>query len=208
MSSKIDPDGLHVDWCDYKAAKYACTHWHYSKSIPAAKLVKVGVWERGEFIGCVIFSRGATKSIGSPYGLDQTEICELTRIAMREHSAPVSQIVSMALRLLREQSPGVRLVVSYAAAEEGHHGGIYQAGNWVYVGPKETHTFIIHGKPMHAKTIHSRWGKGSQRIPWLRENVDPKADKVTGLVRHKYLMPLDKKMRRQIRGLAQPYPKP
>lgn len=38
---------LKIDYCDIKAARYACEHFHYSKSVPAGKTVKIGVWEDG-----------------------------------------------------------------------------------------------------------------------------------------------------------------
>ncbi|MEM7738704.1 MAG: protein Mom, partial [Deinococcota bacterium] len=92
---------LKLAWCSYEAAKYACENWHYSQSVPAGKLVKVGVWEDGKFIGCIIFSRGANNNIGKPYQLKQTEICELTRVALTQHKTPVSKMLAIALRMLR-----------------------------------------------------------------------------------------------------------
>ena len=53
--SKVD---LRVDWCSYEAAKYAVEHWHYSRSMPVGKLLTVGVWENGEFVGAVIYAWG------------------------------------------------------------------------------------------------------------------------------------------------------
>ena len=85
---------LKVDWATHEATKYACTHFHYSKSVPVGKLIKIGAWEDGQFIGVVIFSRGANKSIGSPYGLEQTECCELTRVALTNHKTFVSEILA------------------------------------------------------------------------------------------------------------------
>lgn len=140
---------LKVDWASHKAASFACRNWHYSKSIPAGKLVKVGAWENGKFIGVVIFSRGATVNIGKPYKMDQTEICELTRVALTTHVTPVTRIVAIAIRMLRKQSPGMKLIISYADVDQGHEGKIYQAGNWIYEGLKNVGTrgaFIIHGK--------------------------------------------------------------
>lgn len=198
---------LRLDWIGYDAVAYACRHWHYSRSVPAGRLTAIGVWEGGAYKGAVVFSRGATPKIGSPYGLAQTEVCELTRVALREHDAPVTRILAIALRMLRRHAPGLRLVVSYAAAEQGHHGGIYQGGGWIYEGPMESHGFRLKGEFVHAKTIHSRYGTGSQRLEWLREHLDPSAEKIDGLVRHKYLMPLDEEMRRRVVPLVQPYPK-
>lgn len=196
---------LHLAWATYEAALYACQAWHYSRSVPAGRLVKVGVWEDDSFRGVVIFSRGSTPRIGTPYGLTQTQVCELTRVALREHAAPVSRIIAIALRMLRAHSPGLRLVVSYAAGEQGHYGGIYQAGGWLYEGAVDSHAIRLHGKLMHARTISSRYGRADSA--WLKANVDPSAETVRGLVRHKYLKALDEDTRRKIAHLAKPYPK-
>lgn len=125
---------LKCAFASHEAAKYACEHWHYSKCMPVGKLFRVGAWEDGKYIGCVIFSRGANNHIGMQYGLDQTECVELTRIALREHKHFVSEIMMSALRRLKETNPGLRLVVSYADPIQGHVGAIYQATNWVYTG--------------------------------------------------------------------------
>ena len=205
MHEKVE---LLVAWADYQSAAYACRNWHYSRSVPAGKLVKIGAWEDGNFVGVVIFSRGANSALGNPYGLGQTECCELTRIALRKHKSFVSEILSKAIRLLRESSPGLRLIVSYADKDQNHHGGIYQATNWIYTGIAECgRYFIVHGKKTHPKSIHSKYGTGAQKIEWLRENVDPNADTISTGGKHRYLMPLDKRMRKKIQTLAQPYPK-
>lgn len=60
---------------------------------------------------------------------------------------------------------------------------------------------------MHGRSVYSRWGKGAQRIECLRANVDPKAEKVYTLGKHKYLMGLDEDMRRRLEALRKPYPK-
>lgn len=204
MSSILD---LRIDWATAEAARYACLNWHYSKSVPKAKVVRCGVWESGKYIGVVMFGSGATPEIGSPYGLKQTEICELTRVALTSHKTPVSRIMSIALRFLKQQSPGLRLVVSFADAGQGHHGGIYQATNWIYAGGTETHAYKVHGENIHPKTLYMRYGKGGQSIPWLRANVDPKAERIVAGFKHRYLMPLDAEMRAKIEPLRKPYPK-
>ncbi len=195
--SKVD---LRVDWCSHEAAKYAVEHWHYSKVMPTAKPVKMGAWENGNFIGAVVFSVGANKNIGSPYGLKQTEVAELVRVSLTNHISAVSQIVSLAIKALRQQSPGLRLLVSYADPAQDHHGGIYQAMNWVYEGrTKPISVLNINGKLTHKKTASSRYGTNSA------EKLG--ATWVTTVGKHKYLYPLDRAMRRQIEPLAKPYPK-
>lgn len=198
---------LKVDWASHKAASFACRNWHYSKSIPAGKLVKVGAWENGKFIGVVIFSRGATVNIGKPYKMDQTEICELTRVALTNHVTPVTRIVAIAIRMLRKQSPGMKLIISYADVDQGHEGKIYQAGNWIYEGLKNVGTrgaFIIHGKKIHPKTLHSKYGKGAQTLVFVRKNLDPNATEFKTAGKHKYLYPLDNETRIMIERLVKP----
>jgi hypothetical protein len=199
---------LKVAWATYEATKFACENFHYSKSLPAGKLVKIGAWEDDKFIGVVIFSRGANSKIGSPYGLTQKECCELTRVALTNHKSFVSEILAKAIKFLKEQSPNVQLIVSYADVEQNHYGGIYQATNWIYEGKTEGERyFIIHGKKTHGKSIHSRYGKGSQRLDWIRKNIDSHAENYTTQGKHKYLMPLNKKMRKKLLALHKPYPK-
>lgn len=198
---------LKIDWASAESAAYACKNWHYSKCVPVFKCVRVGVWEDNKFIGVVLFGQGATPEIGSPYGLRQTEICELTRVALTTHKTPVSRILSIALRFLRNSNPGIRLVVSFADQGQGHHGGIYQATNWVYAGGTETHAYVVNGTQYHPKSLHSKFGKGGQSIPWLRKNVDKKADRIVSGFKHRYLFPLDDDMRSKILHLSKPYPK-
>lgn len=197
---------LRLDWATHAAAKYACENWHYSKSIPSAS-IKIGVWESEKFIGVVIFGRGAASEIGSPYNLPQTEICELVRVALKSHKSSISRILSISLKMLKKKCPGVRMVVSFADTEAGHHGGIYQANGWIFTGSKSYHQYRVNGKLVHPKTLHSTYGKGGQSVGWLRSNIDPRAERVNGLLKHKYLMPLDAEMRTQIEPLSKPYPK-
>lgn len=109
--------------------------------------------------------------------------------------------------MLAFQSPELKLIVSYADSGQGHNGGIYQASNWVYTESKQHHVFIIKGKPIHPRTIGAIYGHGSQRIDWLRRNLDPEAQRIMTAEKHRYLYPLNRKMRRQIEPLAKPYPK-
>ena len=196
---------LKLDWATAESAKYACTHWHYSKSVPVGKSVKVGAWEDGRFIGVVMFAWGANHNIGSPYGLQMTEVCELVRVALRDHQHTVSRIMAIALQFLHKQSPGLRLVVSYADTGQGHHGGIYQAGNWIYTGTggADAH-LMLNGVKTHPRSVWSRFGTRSlEKIRALGHIIN----ECPAEAKHKYLMPLDKAMASQVAGLAKPYPK-
>ena len=196
---------LKIDWATHEAAKYACINWHYSKCLPVGKLVKVGAWESGKFIGVVLFGRGATPNLGSPYNLGQDECVELVRIALTKHENAVSRIAALAIKFLQKANPKLRLIVSFADQSQGHHGGIYQAGNWIYNGQGSSSRFwIVHGKITHPRTVIERGGSNS--LSGAR-NMDPSASAIIVPGKHRYLMPLDSETRERIMPLAKPYPK-
>lgn len=187
---------LKIDWATYEGAKHACLNWHYSKTVPAGKLVKVGAWENNKFIGCVIFSRGANMNMSKSYNLEQDECAELTRIALTKHLTPVSKICAFAIRFLKAQSPGLRLIISYADPEQGHHGGVYQAMNWIYKGESNQAIKVFYkGRWAHKKTVDD---SGVDQSKLIKKKVPGK---------HTYLMPLDDEMRSKIAHLSKPYPK-
>lgn len=201
---------LKLDWCSHEAAKYACEHWHYSKCVPAGKMVKIGVWESNIFIGCVLFSWGANRNIGSPYGLQMTQVCELVRIALNKHQNSVSRIIAIAIKLLNKQSPKLMLIVSYADQNQNHHGGIYQASNWIYCGEtgKTTNSDagnrrvkMPNGDLLHMRSYSSKYGNTPLSSLGAIYIALDKA-------KHKYLYPLTQEMRDKIEPLRKPYPKP
>lgn len=195
---------LRLDWCSHAAAKWAVENWHYSRSMPAGKMVRIGVWEGGTFIGVAIFSQGGNMSLGTPYGLTSLEVCELVRVALTSHKAPVSRIVAIALRMLKKHCPGTKLVVSFADPTEGHIGGIYQAGGWLYSGRSaDSYEFRLHGKRIQKRAYTGdQFGK-----PGSKASLPPGAVKVATVGKHRYLMPLDAETKARLVSRAMPYPK-
>lgn len=195
---------LRLDWCSYEAAKYAVENWHYSERMPLPPVVMIGVWEDGRYIGCVLFARGANKNLGNPYGLRDVEIAELVRVALKGHATPVSRVVAIALKFLRRHCPGLRMLVSFADPAQGHHGGIYQAGNWIYAGASKAEFQYLHeGRWKHRREVVTKkaFGKRKAEIDWrsLPNRLAPG--------KHRYLMPFDDEMRAKLIPLARPYPK-
>lgn len=187
---------LKIDWATHAAAKHAVENWHYSKCLPVGKIVRVGVWESGAFIGTVLFGRGANCNMAKQYKLQQDEACELVRIALTKHENTVSRIAALSIRFLKKQSPGLKIIISYADPEQGHIGSIYQAGNWIYRGVSASATKVWYkGKWSHKKTVDDA------RV----DQSNMKKKRVAG--KHTYLMPLDKEMRKQILPLSKSYPK-
>ena len=199
---------LKLDWCTHEAAKYAVERWHYSKSLPLGGLVKVGVWEDSRFIGCVIFAQGNNQYQGAAYGLTMFEVVELCRVALDKHASHVTRIVALSLRFLKKRCAKTRLVVSYADPEQGHYGGIYQGGNWAFIGTGGSTEAFYDAK---GNRIHTRTAATNGHKKQFGRNVASRKGLITRraklLPKLKYLMPLDEAMRRQILPLSKPYPK-
>jgi hypothetical protein len=108
------------------------------------------------------------------------------------------------IKMLKKHNPGLRLIVSYADSKENHHGGIYQAGGWIYEGvttPCEQFEFVATGKRVHTKTIRTG------RRGYATELKNKGVIRSVKLIKHKYLMPLDNEMRKRILPLSKPDPK-
>lgn len=175
--------------------------WHYSRTMPPIKTVRLGVWWDGQFKGAVIFSRPC-RNQHLMFGLQPAEVCELARVALDRHEGfHVTAVVSRALKKLKERCPALRLVVSFADPDQGHVGRIYQAGNWIYSGQSAGARVLVH----QGKRLHRRHYTGTTFD-------NPRAKPPRGSVwvpvpgKHRYLMPLDKRMRRFVEKLRRPYP--
>lgn len=198
---------LQIAPCSYDAAKYAVMHWHYSQQMPISKLIRYGVWENGLFIGAVLYGRGASPELGKPYGLTQLECCELVRVALREHEAPVSQIVAATLKLLKATNTGMRLVVSFADPKQSHNGTIYQAMNWIYTGQSaSSKEYLYQGKWFHSRMLRP---SGFGTVPAIaRLSKEQQKQLITRETpgKHRYIYPLDRATRRNVERLRLPYP--
>jgi hypothetical protein len=178
---------LKIDWCSVEASKKACELWHYADSFPSGKTAKFGVWEDNKFVGTVIFGSGANKNMSSSIELQTTEVCELVRVALAKHKTPVSRILSICMKMIVKKYPGLKAIVSYADPNAGHHGGIYQAGNWIYFGKT-------------APVDYYRSPTG-QIFHWRKVRLMTAAGKGKNLTKfylpgkHKYVMPLNHQLR-------------
>jgi hypothetical protein len=204
MNSVKTKPSLVVALCDRKAAEYAVRHWHYSKVMPTGRLALYGVWEDRKFIGCVMFGRGAL-NLGKFFGVPQEQASELLRVALRRHVTAVSRIISICIKLLKRDAPSLRAVVSYADSAQGHIGGIYQAGNWLYLGTIGDPRYVINGRNAHARTVFSKYKTRS--IAWLQKHVDANARFAAALPKYKYAMGLDPAMQAKLKSGSKAYPK-
>lgn len=197
---------IRVNWCSADAAKFACEHYHYSHSYPSIAAMPIGVWDNDDFIGTIVFGRGANNNIARPFNLEMHEVCELTRVALKHHDFFVTEAISKAIKLLHRECPKLRLIISYADIDQGHVGKIYQASNWIYLGitcAGRVSAWIINGKKVHPKSIDSMGIKHSRASILARF---PSAKPFVSKGKHKYLYPMTKSLRHKWEHMALPYP--
>ena len=107
-------------------------------------------------------------------------------------------MIKVALNFLKNKCPKLRVVVSFADPAQGHHGGIYQATNWLYTGDSAaTVEYWYNGDWRHVTDVYKR----------LQPSDIKRLNKRKKQGKHRYVMPLDKEMAEQIAPLAKPYPK-
>lgn len=189
---------LKIDWATHAAAEYACKKWHYTKKIPVNKLVKIGAWENEKFIGVVIFGMGASAVLHKQFRLNRFQVCELVRVALGKHESPVSRIIAISLKFLKKANPGLRVCVSFADPSQGHHGGIYQAGGWIYTGrSSDTVEYFYNGDWRHVTDVYKRLRK--EDIKLLRKR--------TKKGKYRYVKTFDDEMRIKLMPLSKQYPK-
>jgi hypothetical protein len=55
-------------------------------------------------------------------------------VASNQHATTVSRILSIAVKMLKGEMSGIRMIVSYADLNQEYERKIYQASNWLFVG--------------------------------------------------------------------------
>jgi hypothetical protein len=197
----LPPSELRLDWCSHEAARYAVERWYHRPEMPKSKLAKIGVWERGRFVGALIFGTGACQNLVRPYGLSSVEGCELVRIALGPHEGQVSRMLRVACLMIHREFPGLRMAVTFADPQAGHHGGIYQGAGWIYAGMTAASVeYLYQGRRWQGRAFRMSFGPGRHK--------ELGAESVLGTAKHRYLFPFDPDMCERLRPFAKPFPKP
>ena len=160
--------------------------------------------ETGEPLAAVTYSQPVSRNFPS-------DALELSRLVRRDDfTEKLSVLVSWSLRWLRANSE-VPFVLSYADTTQGHHGGIYQACGFHYVGPTASGHIGFNcpdGSFVHGRNCNGRFGTRSVEA---MAKIKPDWSPVYGMPKHLYIFPL----RRHWKTLARvhgwkslPYPKP
>jgi hypothetical protein len=149
--------------------------------------------------GYAVYSIPANKNLGPYLFGPDIKVRELARLWAPDghHPTALTRLIAESAKALRRDT-GVEALVSFADANHGHHGGVYQAASWIYTGrSSETRVYITNdGRTVSRRAFHSG---STSYVP------DTKPVKLPG--KHRYVRPLNRRAARALRIQVHPYPK-
>ena len=189
---------MRLERATYEAIKYACVNYHYSRAVPVNPIGFAVFNDKKEFCGVITYGAGASRHLGTKYGLKNGEFLELTRVALNGKQECTSKAVAISLKLIRKLCPTVKMIISFADLDRNHKGIIYQATNWIYGG--KCNEGQVTGRLVNGKRVHLRsYAKMAKQFP--------DAKKLATAGKHRYLFPFSADMVKLCEGLKVPYPK-
>jgi hypothetical protein len=232
----FDSSSLQIRRISTKTAKSFVEKFHYTHNLSLCT-ISYGLFEiskeknewidipKESLIGVIVFSnpvgRQAAQSISDE--IRETEILELTRLVILDGFGKniESWFISKSIKMLKENVPHIKCILSYSDTEQNHRGTIYQATNFNYIGLNTdtnlmpNYSISLSGPPekykwIHSRTVFSRYG--SHNINHLKKKIGRTfwRKKEAGKLKY-FLLICDKKTKKSIlKSLKKPilpYPK-
>ena len=193
--------------------------YHYSGTSGTVNGHVFGVYA-GDAIALVALGPSANKDgLSKKFGLESfAGNVEIVRVAVHPDAPKNTASRSVALVCqFAHQWLGLEWVFSYADTGQGHHGGIYQALNAIYVGMTPArHGYLLDGKPIHPRAVVHMFGTESWvKVSQMAEARGRQLVKVPDMntPKHTYILPIAgpatrRKVRKNLESVSMPYPKP
>lgn len=130
-----------------KTAKEYIIKNHYSHGCHNAPSPCYGLFEVDNLIGVLMFATPCSEAVrASVFGRDYKDrVIELHRLHILDVTPKNTEswFISRCLKLLIQDKPHIRAVISFSDLTEGHTGVIYQATNAYYCGQTGKATFYL-----------------------------------------------------------------
>lgn len=202
----------------FETARGWVERWHYSHRMPGGGTRTFGLF-CPDMVCCVMTSiPNNVHGVATRLNLHRWPgNIEISRV-IAHPDAPrntASRAVAAVLALYRTW--GTEWLFSYADTGQGHHGGIYQALNGIYVGQSDERVgYLLNGEPCHPRSLVSSYG--TQAWPAIRDIIaratGETLERVEGLntAKHTYVLPCGgpasrRAIRRHLAPIAEKYPK-
>lgn len=142
---------------------------------------------------------------------------EISRVAVHPDAPPntASRAIAAATKAHHART-GHEWLFSYADTGQGHHGGIYQALNAVYLGATEAAPgFVVDGRPVHTRTLYDWFGTNAyDDMKRLAAERGMTLERIDGLKtpKHLYILMIGgpasrRAIRKHLARWSLPYPK-
>lgn len=130
-----------------KQAKEYIIKNHYSHGCHNAPSPCYGLFEGEELIGVLMFATPCSEAVrASIWGEEyKNSVIELHRLHILDVT-PInteSWFISRCLKLLKQDRPQTRGIISFADTTQGHNGIIYQATNFWFIGKTSSAIFYL-----------------------------------------------------------------
>ncbi len=208
----LDAETPYNGWKVASVPRHEAVPWivdrHYAHRMPPISTLGGLVDPTGWLRGVCAFGPPA-RMFNDGYGLfegdEPVPTFELNRLVIDDDcDPPLSWFVAKSLELL----PRPAAVISYADPNAGHHGYIYQALSWDYLGTTADRAKFLRvdGTELHERTVVSQFGSSRRETLPKGVSVAEQAGK------YRYLKLLGSKsqrrwLRRRLRYDVLPYPK-
>lgn len=182
---------MNAERCDYHTAKGIIENNHYSHKMPQAVKECYAIVDSLFIIGIVVYSIPANRYMFSCVGLDDG--WELSRLWLKDGMKrnTLSHSVAQTLKAVQPDN-----IMSYADAQYGHCGYIYQALNFIYLGKtKPEKRYLIDGKLITRRGLGRR--KGITEKEHREQILNSGGVEFLSAPKHKYLYLRDRRQRRQ-----------
>jgi len=199
-------EGYSISEVDYQTAMAVVVRNHYlHRRAPCS--IAFGLFFQGVLKGVVCYGTPSSAPLRSGVAGKEnaSNVCELTRLWICD-SVPKNGESFLIGNTIRKC--GKEICVSFAEAQMGHVGIVYQATNWIYTGLSAKRTnWTIEGVSSHCQTIADKYTSKE-----LREKFGDKFSLQPRPRKHRYIFinasgRRKKELLKMIRYPTQPYPK-
>lgn len=120
-----------------------------------------GAYIDDKLIAICSFSSITRKESAERLGLESRELRELSRLCIHPQYQKknfASWLISRCIKLIKNEYPHLKCLISFADTTFNHNGTIYKASNWVYDGKTAPSYWYVDrdGYVMHKKTLYNR----------------------------------------------------
>lgn len=130
-----------------KIAKEYLIKNHYSHGCHNGPSPCYGLFDKDELIGALAFATPCSENVrASVFGEKYKDsVIELHRLHIKDVTPrnTESWFISRCLKLLKEDRPQTKAVISFSDSTQGHQGTIYRATGFYYIGHTGNATFYL-----------------------------------------------------------------